>query len=105
MKKPDWFDSTKPEDEALPITPEVTSLTPPVLGQRYIAKFSDYQRKLIESALREALATPAVREILKTGPGETYATALNEAQVLVRILAYMPEVEAANPGTIHGLCL
>lgn len=67
----------------------------------YIINIHEYQRKIIEIALRN-LSPEAIAEVeipsFEDGPAETI-------QSLLEMTADLPAVEAAHPGILHGFAL
>lgn len=71
------------------------------MSTSYHIQLAEYQRQIIERAL-EHLPFEAIADIplpsFEDGPAEVI---LN----LKQMTAELPEVEAANPGTLHGFAL
>ena len=67
----------------------------------YNIQIAEYQRQIIEVALR-SLPFEAIAHIelptYEDGPSAT-------VQSLADMIKELPVIEAAHPGTVHGLCL
>lgn len=70
----------------------------------YTVQFAEYQRKILEIALRN-LSFEAANEIKQLEIPAFENDEMSAAGVLRDMIVDLPADEAENPGIVHGLCL
>lgn len=71
----------------------------------YTVQINEYQRKMMIKLMQTAMGNPHFAQYLLREKGDTHDTMYEEASSLATLMTEMPDVEAADPGVTHGLCL